>query len=264
MDKPLHSDTALASARVVGMRIDATTCEDATARMLAWASAGKPAYVCTATVQMVMEAHDHPEFRPVVEEADLVTADGMPLAWAQRLLGVPHATRVCGPELMPSLCAAAAAAGVPVGLYGGTPGVMDDLLRELRGRFPALDIVYHWCPPFRPLTEEEDARVVREVADSGARILFVGIGCPKQEKWMYEHRDSVSAVMIGVGAAFDFMAGHKKRAPRFLQDLGLEWLFRLATEPHRLWRRYLYLNPRFLAQVIKQLTFGRGAAGNRD
>jgi N-acetylglucosaminyldiphosphoundecaprenol N-acetyl-beta-D-mannosaminyltransferase len=187
-----------------------------------------------------------------VNGADLVTPDGMPMVWALRLFGVRAASRVYGPTLTLHVLERAAATGVPVGFYGATADVMARLCDACRRRFPALDIAYTCAPPFRPLTVEEDAAVVSEINTSRARVLFVGLGCPKQERWMALHKGSVQAPMLGVGAAFDFLAGVKPQAPRWMQEAGLEWLFRLSKEPRRLWRRYAYHNPRFVALLAGQ------------
>jgi N-acetylglucosaminyldiphosphoundecaprenol N-acetyl-beta-D-mannosaminyltransferase len=244
----------MGAPRILGMRVDPTSYEEATEKVLAWAAAGESRYVCVANVHMVMEAHDDPSFRALVNAADLVTPDGMPLVWMLRRLGYPHQERVCGPELTSRVCAEAARRGVPVGFYGGHPEALEALVRNLSARFPGLRVVYAYSPPFRPLTPEEDERVTEEINASGARILFVGLGCPKQEWWMAEHKGRVRAVMLGVGAAFDFHAGRVRQAPVWMQRAGLEWLFRLVQEPRRLWRRYLKHNPRFLLLAFLQLT----------
>jgi N-acetylglucosaminyldiphosphoundecaprenol N-acetyl-beta-D-mannosaminyltransferase len=235
------------SRDILGMRVDATSYEDATARVLAWAGQGRGRTVAVATVNNVMEAHDDPSFLHVMNDADLVTPDGMPLVWGLRLLGVPSATRVYGPDLTPIVLRAAEREGVPVGFHGSAPEVLGQLLDHVRATYPALDVVYAVSPPFGQTDPDADRRTVEEIRASGCRILFVGLGCPKQERWMAEHRATVPAVMLGVGAAFDFLAGTKRQAPRLLQRLGLEWLFRLLSEPRRLWRRYLRHNPRFVA-----------------
>ena len=244
----------MVAPRILGMRVDPTSYEEATEKVLAWAAAGESRYVCVANVHMVMEAHDNPSFRALVNAADLVTPDGMPLVWMLRKLGYPHQGRVCGPELTSRVCAEAARRGVPVGFYGGHPEALEALVRNLSARFPGLRVVYAYSPPFCPLTPEEDERVTEEINASGARILFVGLGCPKQEWWMAEHKGRVRAVMLGVGAAFDFHAGRVRQAPVWMQRAGLEWLFRLVQEPRRLWRRYLKHNPRFLLLAFLQLT----------
>jgi N-acetylglucosaminyldiphosphoundecaprenol N-acetyl-beta-D-mannosaminyltransferase len=242
----------LSSRLILGTRTDSTTYSDATTRVLAWASIPESRYVCVSNVHVTMESYDSAEFRTIVNGADLVTPDGMPLVWALRMFGAGKATRVYGPTLTVHLLERATAEGVPVGFYGATPEVLERMSDRCRRRFPELRVVYAHAPPFRQLTAAEDATVVREINDSGARILFVGLGCPKQERWMAGHKGAVNAVMLGVGAAFDFLAGVKPQAPAWMQHVGLEWLFRLATEPRRLWRRYAYHNPRFVALLAGQ------------
>ncbi len=241
------------SVRVLGMRVDATSYEAAAERVVGWAREGASRYVCCASVNNVMEAHDSRAFRRIMNAADLVTPDGMPLVWGLRLLGARGAGRVYGPDLMRTLLARAEAEGIAVGLYGGTPRALEQLLAALRRRHPALNIAYSWSPPFRLLSEEEDETVMRRLCDSGARLIFVGLSTPKQERWMAAHRGRFPAVMLGVGAAFDFLAGIKPQAPPWMQRSGLEWSFRLATEPRRLWRRYLKQNPRFAALFALEL-----------
>jgi len=216
-----------------------------------------------ANVHMAMEAYDSREFRRIVNSADLVTPDGMPLVWMLRKLGVSDQQRVYGPALMDRVCEVASRQGVPVGLYGGQRETLESLVKSMRSRFPKLRIAYAYSPPFRPLSDEEDERVVQEINNSGARILFVGLGCPKQERWMAEHKGRVQAVMLGVGAAFDFHAGKVPQAPGWMQRMGLEWLFRLATEPRRLWRRYAKHNPRFVVLALMQLLGLRRFEGER-
>jgi N-acetylglucosaminyldiphosphoundecaprenol N-acetyl-beta-D-mannosaminyltransferase len=252
-DESTGLGTRVEARRILGMRVDATSYAHAANEVLRWARKGESRYVCVATVNNVIEAHDDPDYRAIMEAADLVTPDGMPLVWGLRLLGVATATRVYGPDLTPVVCQLAAAVGVPVGFYGGDQDVLEELTARLRQRFPALKIAYRASPPFRPVTPEEERRTVEDLERSGARILFVGLGTPKQERWMAAHQHNVHAVMLGVGAAFDFLAGRKRQAPRVVQRLGLEWLYRLVHEPRRLWRRYLSRNPRFVALFGAQL-----------
>jgi N-acetylglucosaminyldiphosphoundecaprenol N-acetyl-beta-D-mannosaminyltransferase len=245
------------SRHILGMRVDATHYDECAEQIVRWGAEGTPRYVCIASVNNVMEAHDSLSFRHVMNSADLVTPDGMPLVWGLRRLGVAGATRVYGPDLTPKILSRAAARGIPVGLYGGTDEILTRLEGLIATRWPGLRVAYRWSPPFRALTKEEDRQVVEDIRSSGAEILLVAIGCPRQEIWMYEHRDRLPLVQVGVGAAFDFLAGEKKQAPALLQRNGLEWLFRLATEPRRLWKRYLRHNPRFVFLFGKQL-LGKG------
>jgi N-acetylglucosaminyldiphosphoundecaprenol N-acetyl-beta-D-mannosaminyltransferase len=204
-----------------------------------------------------MEARRSADYRVVMDQADLVTTDGMPLVWMLRALGIPEATRVYGPDLTPVVLQAAADAGIPVGFYGGTDGVLAALVALARLRFPGLRVAYAEAPPFRPPTPEEDQRTTQAIHDAGVRILFVGLGSPKQDRWMHAHKDGVQAVMVGVGAAFDFLAGAKRQAPKWMRSSGLEWAFRLATEPRRLGRRYLTQNPKFVLLAVAQLLRSR-------
>jgi N-acetylglucosaminyldiphosphoundecaprenol N-acetyl-beta-D-mannosaminyltransferase len=253
----------VAARHILGMRVDATSYAHAAHEILGWAHQGESRYVCVATVNNVIEAYDDPAYGAIMEAADLVTPDGMPLVWGLRLLGVPTATRVYGPDLTPVVCQLAAEEGIPVGFYGGAQDVLEELTAKLPRRFPGLKVAYRASPPFRPLTADEERRTLEDLDRSGARILFVGLGTPKQERWMAAHKHEVNAVMVGVGAAFDFLAGQKRQAPRLVQRLGLEWLYRLVHEPRRLWRRYLYRNPRFVilfaAQLLKQRRLGQPA-----
>jgi len=237
---------------VLGQRLDATDYADATARVVDWAKRGESRYVCLSNVHMVMQGWDDPNFRQIINAADLITTDGVPLVWCLRALGVPAAVRVYGPDLTLHVCAAAAHQQLAIGLYGGTEQSLKEFAAMLQSRFPAIEIACAIAPPFRPLTEAEDATYTKQLAESGARILFVGIGCPKQEIWMSKHRGRLNMPMLGVGAAFDFHAGRVKQAPAWLQRIGLEWLFRLLMEPRRLWRRYAWHNPRFVLFFIGQ------------
>jgi N-acetylglucosaminyldiphosphoundecaprenol N-acetyl-beta-D-mannosaminyltransferase len=188
-----------------------------------------------------------------MNQSDLSTPDGMPLVWTLRRLGYPRQERVYGPELTMRLIDRAEQENIPVGFYGSTQETLERLLDVLNQRNPELKVTYTYSPPFRELTAGEDEAIVREINASGARILFVGLGCPKQERWMAGQKGRVQAVMLGVGAAFDFLAGVKSQAPRWMQKNGLEWVYRLTHEPRRLWRRYFYHNPRYIFLVTRQL-----------
>ena len=242
---------------ILGMHVAVVSLVSAVDLVHAWTSSSVGRYVCVANVHMCMETYDDMGFREVVNSADLTVPDGLPLVWAQRLLGNQEATQVRGEDLTMAICAMAEVNQVPVGFFGGTDESLGKLRAVLLERFPRLQIRYAVAPPFRPITGEEDSRYAHEINASGARILFVGLGCPKQERWMAAQRERLSVVMLGVGAAFDFIAGSKTAAPRWMRQIGLEWLYRLGTEPKRLWRRYLKHNPRYVCYVGWQIAMER-------
>jgi len=243
------------SRRVIAIRVDAATYESATEQVLQWAGGGESRSVIAANVHVTMEAYDAEDYKRAVNNADLVVPDGVPLVWALRLQGV-KASRVYGPDLTLHVCAAAAREGVAVGLYGSSPECLQSFREFLEDRFAGIDIVCAISPPFRQLTAEEDAEFTSRLTDSGARIVLVGLGCPKQEAWMEAHRSAIPAVMIGVGAAFDFHTGRVRQAPRWMMKMGLEWAFRFAMEPRRLWARYVVHNPRYVVLMAWQLARG--------
>lgn len=238
---------------ILGGRVTPSTQQASMDWIFENAKAQRSKYVCFSTVHMIMEAYDSSDFRSILEEADFVITDGMPLKWVLNLLGHKKAERVTAPDVSLLLCERAANEGVPVGFYGASPETIENLVKNLKACYPKLNVVYHLSPPFRPLTPEEDAKIVAEINASGAQILFMGLGCPKQERWMNTHRGQVNAVMLGVGATFDWHAGKNKRAPQWVQNLGMEWFHRLLEEPKRLWKRYLNTNPRFVGLVTLQL-----------
>lgn len=212
-------------------------------------------YVTAAAVNLVMSAHEQPETLAAVLAATLAVPDGMPLVWALRALGHRRATRVYGPDLMAGYCARAARAGTPIYLYGGRhdDDARELLARRLRERFRGLQIAGSSSPPFRELTPAEDAYEIERINASGAAIVWVGTGQPKQERWMHEMRARLEPpLLVGVGAAFDFHAGLVRQAPPWMQRSGLEWSYRLYREPRRLWRRYARYNPRFVAGFARQ------------
>lgn len=217
-------------------------------------------YVCFSTVHMVMESRDNPTYAAKVNAADLIVPDGMPMVWMQKLQGAKNAARVRANDLMILLCEYAANNNLSVGFYGGKQSVIDAILEKTRKTLPDLRVAYAYSPPFRPLTEAEDAAIVATINEKKPDLLFMGLGCPKQENWMAAHRKQISAVMLGVGASFDFYAGNVKESPAWLGKFGLEWLFRLTQEPKRLWRRYLILNPRFMWLALRQLLFEKSSS----
>lgn len=210
-------------------------------------------YICVTSVHGLILAKDDAAFAEILNSADIATPDGMPVVWALRSFGSRNQQRVYGPTLMLQLCQSAVLHGHGIYLYGGRPEVLPRLEQALHEQFPALRVVGRYSPPFRPLTADEEQQVQQDIRQTGADLLFVGISTPKQERWMFDHRRSFPGLtMIGVGAAFDFHAGCTPQAPGWMQRLGLEWFFRLSTEPKRLWRRYLLVTPRFLPLWLGQ------------
>lgn len=291
----------LGSQSIIGTRIDATSYEDACDRILAWAGedssessatdnldavqAGskeggvraeskqqeaephrstKPpyGYVVAANVHVVTTALWDNDYRQVLQQAKLVTPDGMPLVWGLRLLGFPQQQRVYGPDLMLALCDRLSRSNLSMYLYGGTPETLDLLQVNLLQRFPGLAIAGSYSPPFRPPTSAEEQADIDRIHQSGAKLVFVALGCPKQEQWMARQQGKLQAVAIGVGAAFAFHAGTVRQAPRWMMRHGLEWLYRLWVEPRRLWKRYAISNPTFAllfaAQYLRYKLAGRG------
>lgn len=246
----------MSTKEILGVGVAVTTYEEIIAKCIKWAMARESRAVVFANVHVLMEAHDDLSLFAQLNSADVVNPDGMPLVWALRAMGESCASRVYGPDTTEALLREAEVARIPVGFYGGSESTLSMLMTVVRQRYPQLEIAFSMSPPFRALTVSEDEDVVREVAASGVRLLFVGLGCPKQEKWIMEHRGRIPSVMLGVGAAFDFIAGSKPQAPRWMMQSGLEWLFRFASEPRRLGSRYLKTNPRFVSLFLRDLLKG--------
>lgn len=238
---------------VIGSPIDALSWPQVLSRISMWAENRESRYICICNVHSVVTARSDCDFSRIIHEADVATPDGAPIAWFMRRLGRKSQERINGPDLMWKYCAEASNRNEGVYLYGGKPETLDVLKESLPKTFPGLNIAGAYSPPFRPLSEEEDASVVDAINSSGAGTVWVSLGCPKQEKWMAEHRGRVKAVMVGVGAAFDYHAGTIERAPVWMQNAGLEWLHRLCSEPRRLWKRYLVTNSLFIFHASRQL-----------
>jgi len=241
---------------VLSVPIDVLTWGHALTRISSWAAQRESRYVCICNVHSVVTAGQDAAFGRVVREADMVTPDGAPVAWMLRKLGCADQQRINGPDLMWKYCEQAAQSGESIYLYGGMPETLVILQRRLAEAFPGLRVAGAYSPPFRAATKEEDEADVVRINASGATTVWVSLGCPKQEIWMAAHRGRINAVMIGVGAAFDYHAGTIKRAPKWMQNAGLEWLHRLCSEPRRLWRRYLVTNTLFVIGAARQLVFG--------
>ena len=251
-----------ATAEILGIPLAVSDYEQVMDWMDATIAGDGRGYLTAAAVNLVMSAHEDPAVRAAVLGATLAVPDGQPLVWALHALGHARATRVYGPDLMALYCTRAAAAGTPIYLYGGRDQSALELLeRRLHERFPGLQIAGGHSPPFRTLTPAEEDRVIAEIDGSGAAVVWVGTGQPKQELWMARMRPRLSApLLVGVGAAFDFHAGLVSQAPPWMQRNGLEWTYRLYREPRRLWRRYARYNPRFVAGFARQYLRERRSA----
>ena len=238
---------------IIDIHVNATSYLEAITQIRAWATDGSSRAVYATSMHGTMEAHDDPEFRQILCRADMITPDGMPLVWMLRMKGVKNQQRVYGPTLMIHVLEMAAGANIPVGFYGAAPKTLARLVERMERAVPKLNVGYIFSPPFRGLSDRELDEIRQRIIESGVRILLVGLGCPRQERWIDSQRGLIPAVMIGVGAAFDFHAGLKQQAPAWMQKVGLEWLFRLLSEPRRLWKRYLYYIPRFIVLAAADL-----------
>lgn len=240
------------SYHVLRTNIQATSYQDACDRIQGWIEAAKSCYIVAANVHVVMTGYWDQSYQRVLNQADLVTPDSTPLVWALRLLGEKIQQRVYGPDLMLAWCDRTAQLGHSIYLYGSTEQTLEKLEKNLKAKFPTLAIAGSYAPPFRDYNEFDQEDLIR-IQASGAKVIFVGLGCPKQEYWMAQAQCKINAVMIGVGAAFDFHSGQVSQAPRWMMRFGLEWLYRLIQEPQRLWRRYLFNNPSFIVLFMIQL-----------
>jgi N-acetylglucosaminyldiphosphoundecaprenol N-acetyl-beta-D-mannosaminyltransferase len=241
-------------ANILGVGVSSIDVSAAVSTIEQWILRREHHYVCITSVHGVIESQYDERLRSIHNKAGMVTPDGMPLVWVSHLMGFKATDRVYGPELMLAVCERSEQRGFSHFFYGGGPGVPERLIERLRATYPLLRVAGSYSPPFRPLTPDEDKEVVDQINGSGADIVWVGLSTPKQEHWMDAHVGKLNApVLVGVGAAFDFNAGLKKQAPKWMRRSGLEWTFRLATEPRRLWSRYLKCNPIFVALVGMQL-----------
>ncbi|MFB3814966.1 MAG: WecB/TagA/CpsF family glycosyltransferase [Terriglobales bacterium] len=238
---------------VLGVNIAAVQVPDVIRCLEEWIAEGRTHFVCVTNVHVVMEAQKDAEFRRLLNAADMCVPDGMPLIWVARQRGLRLSRRVAGPDLFLEFLRATAEKGYSHFFYGGAEGIPEKLVQELRREFPGLRVAGAYSPPFRRLTEQEDAAVVEMINRAAPDVLWVGLGCPKQERWMFEHRDRLKVpVMLGVGQVFDIYAGTLRRAPRWMCEWGLEWFFRLMSEPRRLWRRYLVYNTQFVLSLFRE------------
>jgi N-acetylglucosaminyldiphosphoundecaprenol N-acetyl-beta-D-mannosaminyltransferase len=252
-----HAGGAIPAFEVAGVRIHAIRLDDVVPVIGRWIAEGRRDYVVLTGAHGVVEMQRDPDLRAINNAAGLVTPDGMSVVWMGRRAGFSAIEKVYAPDIMERVFAASVEPGWRSFLYGGKEGVADRLAAELGRRFPGIEIVGTHCPPFRPLTADEEDALVAEIDASGADVVWCGLGCPKQERWMARFRPRLAApVLIGVGAGFDFLTGAARHAPRWVQRSGFEWLYRLASEPRRLWPRYSRVVPRFLLLAVRELVRG--------
>ncbi len=256
-DQQLRLDPATNAAppvrvEILGVPVSASSFAGALQEVSGWVARRESAYATFADVHSIMQATRSEPMLAAHRKARFVACDGMPLVWLSRRVGVQHAERVYGPDFMIDFCRLAAETGWSVFFLGGSRGIAESLATRLTERFPDLQVAGTLAPPFRDLTPHEDEQVVATINASGADIVWVGLGCPKQELWMSDHVGRIRAsALLGVGAAFDFLSGNVRQAPRWMQRSGFEWLFRAASEPRRLGRRYLRTIPTFLAAILR-------------
>ncbi len=247
-------ETDIRRVNILGVGISAITMQQAVNQVTHWIDSRTCRYVSVCTVHTVMECRRDERMRDAVNAASLATPDGMPLVWLSRRQSHQPVDRVYGPDLMLALCQLSVERGYSHYFYGGTAGVPELLAGNFQQRFPGLKVAGTYSPPFRPLTSNEQAQIISQINQAAPDIIWVGLGTPKQDLWMAAHRPQLTApVLIGVGAAFDFHTGRIPQAPRWMQQSGLEWLFRLWQEPRRLWYRYLVYNPLFIILVLAQM-----------
>ena len=240
---------------ILGVGVSAVNMASAIAEIDRVIETGRRSYVCVTSVHGVVDSRFDPDLRTIHNQADLVVPDGKPLVWVCRMTGYRHVSQVCGPDLLPTFCEHSVAKGYGHFFFGGAPEVPKLLQKALCQRFPGLKVVGTLSPPFRPTTPEEDEAIIANINDANPDLVWVGLSTPKQERWMALHRDRLNApVLLGVGAAFDFNAGLKKVAPKFMRRIGIEWFFRMISEPRRLGRRYARIVPMFLFLTFLQQT----------
>lgn len=249
----MATKTPLPTRMITGSPVTALPFKLQIQTMMEWAESHESKVVCVANVHMLMEAHWEPKFAAVLTRADLVVPDGMPLVWMLKLLGVRRQDRVAGLDILMAVCQLAVDRNLSVFFLGSQRMILERMRLKLVRDFPDLKVAGMEPLPFRPITAAEDQAVMDQIHQSGAGLVFVSLGCPKQEYWMAQHQGKLRAVMIGLGGAFPVYAGIHKRAPRWMRQMGLEWLYRLMQEPQRLWKRYWTTNTAFTYLALKQL-----------
>ncbi len=259
----LSKNKTLETINILGVPVGAVDMPLVLDTLRDWIRDGTSRYICATDVFNVTSASANDQHRAALLEADLIVPDGTPLSWVGRLRGNRRIRRVCGPDLLLAACERSQSEGWRHFFYGGAEGVAESLAETLKERYPGLQVAGTECPPFRPLSEEETAQMVDRVEAANTDIMWIGLGCPKQEIWMNQHVGRMKdVVLVGVGAAFDFHTDRVHRAPAWMRNYGLEWLHRLTSEPKRLWRRYCYYAPRFVLLSLIETLFPAKFANN--
>jgi len=251
LEAELQTENMHGLFEVLGIRFAAIQISDVIDKIEGWIAGGRRThYVCVSNVHSVVESQRDPRLKEVLNGGDLNVPDGMPIIWLGRSRGNSLPRRVYGPDLFVEFCRETQNRGYRHYFYGGAPHVVEALIGNLRGMFPEMHVAGHYSPPFRALTAEEDLEVIEMINAAAPDVLWVGLGCPKQEFWMRAHRETLSVpAIVGIGQAFDIFAGNVRQAPAWMREHGLEWLFRLLQEPRRLWRRYLIYNVEFILRL---------------
>lgn len=250
----LRKKNGLKKVNILGVGISPINIQQALEKIFNWIECNEKKYICVTPAHGIMECQQDNELRKIFNSSGLTTPDGMSVVWILKMMGFRNVGRVYGPDLMEAICKYSSENNrYRHFFYGGAKGIPEKLSEVLRSDYPKLNIIGTYSPPFRPLTPEEDEEIINRINDLSPEFIWVGISTPKQERWMASHIDRLNApILIGVGAAFDFLSGTKKQAPKLIQRSGFEWLFRLINEPKRLWRRYI-MYPYFLVLVVRQL-----------
>jgi N-acetylglucosaminyldiphosphoundecaprenol N-acetyl-beta-D-mannosaminyltransferase len=243
---------ALSRRRVISLDLTTNTYNNVQEEILTRARKGMHGMICFANAHMAIEAQQKPAVAQAMSKADWIVTDGVPLIWALKSLYGIQQERIAGMDMMPSLLSQAARENLPVFLFGSTPDMLERFVAVCEERFPGLTIAGVVSPPFRPATDEEDAQIARQITDSGARLVFVALGCPKQELWMARMRERIPAVLLGIGGALPLLVGETKRAPLWIRQMGMEWMFRLMQEPQRLLKRYVTTNSQYIWYLSRQ------------
>lgn len=248
------------STRILNCPVSIINMKETLNSLQDWVNSRDTNYICCVPAHAVMDVYDHPELTEVYEGSGLNTPDGMAIVWLLRWAGHKNVERVYGPDLLLAACAYGLQRGWKHYFYGGTSEAVEKLSATLQSKFSGLKVVGTESPPFRPLSADEETATIERIQAARPDIVWVGLGSPKQEIWMHEHVNSLGVpVLVGVGAAFDFLSGNKPQAPTWVQRSGLEWLYRLVSEPRRLWKRYLIGYPRFVWLVLKERIRGTDA-----